>query len=52
MPDNAQEYTSRLIPLTDWNNCTGTHCGLRHLVFNAKSNGFDRVVKQQAAACS
>jgi hypothetical protein len=38
----------RLIPLLEWNNHhpwppTG---GLRHLVFNAKTNGFEKVVKR------
>jgi len=37
-----------LIPLTDWPN---RHAwpplgGLRHLVFNAKSNGFDAVIRR------
>lgn len=39
-------YQNRLIPLTEWNNF---HIwppigGLRHLVFNAKNNGFAKVI--------
>ncbi|MCL4687197.1 MAG: hypothetical protein KJ007_01380 [Burkholderiales bacterium] len=41
-------HTTRFIPVTEW----GNHHpwpplgGLRHLVFNAKDNGFDQVVRK------
>jgi len=39
---------SRLIPVTRWNDHHEwpPQGGLRHLIFNAKTNGFDRVVKR------
>jgi len=39
---------TRLIPLTKWNQYHPWPPlgGLRHLVFHAKSNGFDRVVRR------
>jgi hypothetical protein len=38
----------RLIPVTKWNDHHEwpPQGGLRHLIFNAKTNGFDRVVKR------
>lgn len=43
-----QTNKTRLIPLTDWpkNHPWPPLGGLRHLVFHAKTNGFDRVVKR------
>jgi hypothetical protein len=39
---------SRLIPLTKWNafHEWPPQGGLRHLVFNANANGFDKVVRR------
>ena len=39
---------TRLIPLTDWpkHHAWPPLGGLRHLVFHAKNNGFDRVIKR------
>jgi hypothetical protein len=44
---------SRLIPVTEWNNW---HLwprigGLRHLIFNAETNGFDAVVRRVGRRC-
>ncbi len=44
----AEHTPDRLIPLTDW---PKTHAwpplgGLRHLVFHAATNGFDRVIRR------
>lgn len=38
----------RLIPLTQWNQHHGYPPvgGLRHLVFHAKSNGFDKCIRR------
>lgn len=43
-----QSHGTRLIPVPDWNNHhpwppVG---GLRHLIFNEKTNGFDKVVRR------
>ena len=38
--------TRRLIPLTQWPHPWPPLGGLRHLVFHAKSNGFDRVIRR------
>jgi hypothetical protein len=43
-----QESSNRLIPVNEW---TKHHVwppagGLRHLIFNAKTNGFDAVVRR------
>jgi hypothetical protein len=42
------ETRARLIPLTKWNSFHEwpPQGGLRHLVFNAASNGFDRVIRR------
>ena len=42
------EPKTRLIPVTKWNDHHEwpPKGGLRHLIFNAKSNGFDKVVKR------
>jgi len=39
---------TRLIPLTDWSKYHSwpPHGALRHLVFQSKSNGFDKVIKR------
>lgn len=47
MNDNLNK-ANRFIPVTEW---TNHHPwppigGLRHLIFNAKSNGFDAVIKR------
>jgi hypothetical protein len=38
----------RLIPLTEWNDHHPwpPHGGLRHLVFNRDTNGFDKVMRK------
>jgi len=38
----------RLIPITEWNkfHCWPPVGGLRHLVFHAETNGFNKVVKR------
>ncbi len=38
----------RLIPVPEWNkyHAWPTLGGLRHLIFHAKTNGFDRVIKR------
>lgn len=40
--------SKRLIPVPKWNDYHEwpPPGGLRHLIFNAKSNGFDRVIKR------
>lgn len=48
MNDQKNTFSSQLIPVPDWNK---THAwpplgGLRGLIFNRKTNGFDRVVKK------
>ncbi len=45
---NEIDTPSRLIPLTEWNQYHPWPPlgGLRHLVFNAEYNGFDRVVRR------
>ncbi|WP_085814889.1 hypothetical protein [Geoanaerobacter pelophilus] len=47
MPTTALT-TPRLIPVPHWNDHHEwpPQGGLRHLIFNAKTNGFDRVVKR------
>jgi len=45
---NLPDPKTRLIPVTKWHE---SHewppiGGLRHLIFNAKSNGFDKVIKR------
>lgn len=47
-PTASQTPSRRLIPVPDW---PKVHAwpplgGLRHLIFNAKSNGFDAVIKR------
>ena len=44
----AQHTPTRLIPLTEWpkHHPWPPLGGLRHLVFHANSNGFERVVKR------
>lgn len=45
---NHSNNQSRYIPLTDWPNHHPWPPlgGLRHLVFNAKANGFDAVIRR------
>jgi hypothetical protein len=42
------DHTGRLIPVTRWKEFHPwpSDGGLRHLVFNAKTNGFDKVVRR------
>ncbi len=42
------EMQQRLIPASKWNDYHAwpPMGGLRHLIFNAKQNGFDRVVRR------
>lgn len=46
--DNPAATKTRLIPVPRWNDHHEwpPQGGLRHLIFNAKSNGFDSVVKR------
>jgi len=48
MKDEFREANRRLIPLTHWSEYHQWPPigGLRHLVFNAKQNGFDRVIRK------
>lgn len=43
-----EERTSRLIPVTDWNqhHAWPPPGGLRHLIFYAEDNGFFRVIRR------
>ena len=43
MQENIQ---TRYIPISKWNeyHLWPSQAGLRHLIFNARSNGFDRVI--------
>ena len=43
----------RMIPVTEWHNYHPwpTEAGLRHLIFNAEKNGFDKVVKRVGRRC-
>jgi hypothetical protein len=45
---NTIQKSHRLIPVTKWNDHHEwpPQGGLRHLIFNARTNGFDRVVKR------
>ena len=45
---NETESTPRLIPVTKWHEGHDWPPigGLRHLIFNAKTNGFDKVIKR------
>lgn len=45
--DSTSEQT-RLIPVSHWNQFHSwpPQGGLRYLIFNAKSNGFDKVVRR------
>ena len=42
------ETPTRLIPVTQWNkhHTWPSLGGLRHLIFHAKTNGFDRVIRR------
>jgi hypothetical protein len=46
--DRAESHGTRLIPVTEWNrhHPWPPLGGLRHLVFYAKQNGFDAVVRR------
>lgn len=46
--NESSSNITRLIPLTDWpkHHPWPPLGGLRHLVFYAKTNGFDRVIKR------
>jgi hypothetical protein len=43
-----EPLTTRLIPVTQWNDYHSwpPQGGLRHLIFYAKTNGFDKVVRK------
>ncbi len=45
---NSTTVQQRLIPLTEWNQYHSWPPlgGLRYLVFHAKSNGFDKVIRR------
>ena len=45
---NLAARSTRFIPLVDWpkHHSWPPLGGLRHLVFNAKGNGFDRVIRR------
>lgn len=45
---NCNTITTRLIPVSDWpeHHAWPPVGGLRHLIFNAKSNGFDKVIRR------
>ncbi|MBI1318321.1 MAG: hypothetical protein GC168_05125 [Candidatus Hydrogenedens sp.] len=47
-PPQAAAKATRLIPLTKWNDHHDWPPigGLRHLVFNAKENGFERCIRR------
>jgi hypothetical protein len=46
--DTAAHPHSRLIPVTDWNKYHPYPPigGIRHLIFHAKENGFDQVIRR------
>lgn len=46
--ENSSNSNTRLIPLVDWpkHHAWPPLGGLRHLVFHAHSNGFDRVIRR------
>ena len=49
MNQNIKEETeTRLIPVTEWNKFQPWPPvgGLRHLIFNARTNGFDKVIRR------
>ncbi len=48
MTTKFSNTTNRLIPVTRWNEFHEwpPQGGLRHLVFHAKTNGFDKVIKR------
>ena len=48
MREQTENEQSRLIPVTTWNNFHDWPPvgGLRHLIFNEATNGFDEVVKR------
>lgn len=45
---NSNNITTRLIPVSDWpeHHAWPPVGGLRHLIFNAKTNGFDKVIRR------
>jgi hypothetical protein len=53
LPAPDQRPLGRLIPVTDWSNyhVWPTEGGLRHLIFNAEKNGFDKVVRRVGRRC-
>jgi hypothetical protein len=48
MNDQLKHTQTRVIPVTEWNNHHSwpPQGGLRHLIFNAKNNGFDKVIRR------
>lgn len=51
--NEKKEEKTRLIPCADWpkHHLWPPIGGLRHLIFNAKTNGFDKVVKRVGRRC-
>ena len=45
---NLDNQNTRLIPVTEWNDHHSYPPigGLRHLIFNAETNGFDKCIKR------
>jgi len=45
---DIEKNTVRLIPVTQWKkyHCYPSIAGLRYLIFNAESNGFNRVIRR------
>lgn len=48
MTNSSDTITPRLIPVPRWNDYHDWPPigGLRHLIFNSKTNGFDKVIKR------
>jgi hypothetical protein len=47
------ETQTRLIPVTKWHEIHPwpSEAGLRHLIFNAQANGFNKVVRRVGRRC-
>lgn len=48
MSNPSNQFNTRLIPVPKWNEHHEwpPQGGLRHLIFNSKTNGFDRVIRR------
>ncbi len=46
MTENENTQTTRLFPATKWPHPWPPLGGLRHLIFHAKTNGFDQVIRR------